>query len=181
MQPCPPFKSCRFGKICRTGQPFQCLQYCLYLHHGPSSSVFKVTFDGKGDGLTTSFTWNGTPVGKTEINPSMLLEVQTNVKYFIETDWWRICGNFALSWTRSIHDMSFDKVMFFYMVLFLVWARSEPNVWICVNKAVLWFASTSWKIFVSLNVGAKKILLSYFSFSFSLLFLHPFCSTLHSL
>ena len=52
--------------------------------------------------------------------------------------------------------MSFDKVMFFYMVLFLVWARSTPNVWICVNKAVLWFASTSWKIFVSLDVGAKK-------------------------
>ena len=66
-QPSPPFKSCRFGKICRTGQPFQCLQYCLYLHHGPSSSVFKVTFDGKGDGLTTSFTWNGTPVGENRI------------------------------------------------------------------------------------------------------------------
>ena len=111
--------------------------------------------------------------------PSMLSEVQTNAKYFIETNWWRICGNFALSWTRSLHDMSFDKVMFFYMALFLVWARSTPNVWICVNKTVLWFASTSWKIFVSLNVGAKKILLSYFSFS--LLFLHPFCSTLHSL
>ena len=42
------------------------------------------------------------------------------------------------------------------MVLFLVWARSEPNVWICGNKTVLWLASTLWKIFVSLNVGAKK-------------------------